>query len=140
LHLTIRKEFAMDYTVSVSNAAKSIALTRALNAYNAGNPTLNEQQFIQKLVDGQLDGLVASYVNVRIDVIDFLNRFTAQERVAIREAAKVNAQLDDYLQLLNAAPGGKVNLTSDTVSAGVQSLEAAGLIGTGRAAEILTLG
>ena len=67
--------------------------------------------------------------------LEYLRRFTGEERVTIRTVAKSNAVLEDYLALLELAE--EVNLDdADTVGA-VSMLEGAGLIATGRAAEIL---
>lgn len=74
-----------------------------------------------------------------ISGVQYLRRFTQDERIAIREAAKQSAILDDYLKLLDAtiAQGGLVNLNDpDTVGA-VTLLEQSGLIAAGRAEEIL---
>lgn len=130
----------MEYVIIVTDdSARAKALAKALEAYNSRNTPVEVLEFMQKMVDQQLDSLVASYLTVKIDVIDFLDRFTVNERVAIRTAAKSNAAIDDYLQMLNAAPEGKVNLTSERTVAGVHALESAQLIGAGRAAEILAL-
>jgi hypothetical protein len=128
----------MDLTITVAEgSARRLALTRAMDAYNARNPPITEQNLLQKLVDGQLDSLVASYVTTTLSKLDFLNRFTVDERVAIRTAAQSNAQVADYLGLLDAAQ--TVDLTDARTTAGVQALEAAGLIAQGRAAQILAL-
>ena len=67
--------------------------------------------------------------------LEYLRRFTSDERVTIRAVAKTNAVLEDYLALLELAQD--VNLDdADTIGA-VTMLEGAGLIATGRAAEIL---
>jgi len=68
--------------------------------------------------------------------VAYLKRFTQAERIGIREAAKVNAVVEDYVELLNLAQD--VDLADPETIAGVQQLEAAGLLVTGRAAEILT--
>lgn len=67
--------------------------------------------------------------------LEFLRRFTGAERVTLRTVAKTNAGLEDYMALLDAAQDVNTN-DPDTV-AGVQFLEAAGLLAAGRAAEIL---
>jgi hypothetical protein len=56
----------------------------------------------------------------------FLRRFTQAERIAIRGAAKVSAEIEDYMALLNAAT--YVDLADPATIIGVQQLEAAGLI------------
>ena len=67
--------------------------------------------------------------------IDFLRLFTQTERINIRNAAKVNDQIADYQEMLN---NSTVILLSDPdIQAGVPLLEAAGLLGAGRAAQIL---
>lgn len=71
--------------------------------------------------------------------LQYLRRFTQAERIAIREAAKTSAELDDYLRLLDStiAQGGVVNLNDSDVSQAVALLESFGLVAAGRAAEIL---
>ena len=65
----------------------------------------------------------------------YLRRFTTEERVMIREAAKVNPVLDDYLAMMELAE--EINTgDADTVAA-VNMLEQVGLIGSGRANEVL---
>ena len=74
-------------------------------------------------------------VSRTITKVAYLKRFTQTERIGIREAAKVNAVVEDYLELLNLEQD--VDLADPETIAGVQQLEAAGLLATGRAAEIL---
>ena len=66
----------------------------------------------------------------------FKQRLTQTERIAIREAAAVNPIVYDFEDLLNSAQF--VDLTFPDTIAGVQQLEAAGLLTEGRANEILT--
>lgn len=127
----------MDVTVIVSEGHRTVALIKALEAYNASNDTITEQQFVQKMIDGQLDGLVAAYLVTKLTKLEFLNRMTAEERISIREAAKVSPAIHDYMAMLDAAQD--VDLTDGRTIGGVQTLEVAGLIGEGRAAEILAL-
>lgn len=64
----------------------------------------------------------------------YLGRFTAEERVAIRTAAKQSVALEDYLELL--AVSEDINLDDPDLIAGLAMLEGVGLIAPGRAAEI----
>lgn len=64
-----------------------------------------------------------------------LKRFTAVERKRIRAQAARNEDVQDWLELFNAAQD--IRLDDPDTMAGVQSLEAAGLLQSGRAAEIL---
>ena len=72
----------------------------------------------------------------RITAVAFKRRFTPTERIAIRAAAQANAQVYDYMDLLNS--GLAVHVTDADVIAGLQALEAAGVIAAGRAAQILS--
>lgn len=74
-----------------------------------------------------------------ISGVQYLRRFTQPERIAIRNAAKVSPEIDDYLKLLDTtvAQGGVIDLNDhDTITA-VKLLEMLGLIAAGRAAEVL---
>ena len=70
-----------------------------------------------------------------LNKIDFLRLFTQAERIAIREAAKVNPLISDYQHMLDAAT--VVRLSDPDIQTGVPLLELGGLIGAGRAAQIL---
>jgi len=67
--------------------------------------------------------------------VDFLRLFTQAERINIRAASAVNATIADYQYMLDAAV--TVNLQDPDILSGVPLLEQAGLIGQGRAAQIL---
>ena len=67
--------------------------------------------------------------------LEYLRRFTQAERIAIRAAAKAVAELDDYLELLALAQD--VRLDDPDIVAALNMLESGGLIGDGRAQEIL---
>ena len=67
--------------------------------------------------------------------LEYLRRFTGNERVAIRAAAKQSPILEDYLALLELSLDVSLD-DPDTIQA-VGMLEAVGLIASGRAAEIL---
>ena len=67
--------------------------------------------------------------------LEYLRRFTVEERVAIRAAAEQNAVLADYLQLMELAQD--INTGDPDTVAAVTMLEQAGLIAAGRANEVL---
>jgi len=67
--------------------------------------------------------------------VDFLRLFTQAERMAIREAAADNPLIADYQHMLDAAT--VVRLSDPDIQTGVPLLELGGLIGVGRAAQIL---
>lgn len=66
---------------------------------------------------------------------EFLKRFTSDERKAINAAAKVDPDVEDFKMLLDAAQ--EVDLGNPDTVSGVNLLETAGLLASGRAAEIL---
>ena len=82
--------------------------------------------------DGSIEGVV---VGRTLTKLEYLRRFTVDERVAIRAAAEQNAVLADYLQLMELAQDINTG-DADTIAA-VTVLEQAGLISDGRAQEIL---
>ena len=69
-----------------------------------------------------------------ITKLEYLRRFTTDERVAIRAAASANPVLDDYVKLMELAQ--EINLDDPDTIAAVQMLEQSGLIAAGRAAEV----
>lgn len=71
-----------------------------------------------------------------LNKIDFLRLFTQAERIAIRAAAKVIPEVDDYRHMLDASPD-KVRLSDPDMLSGIPALEVIGVIGPGRAAQIL---
>ena len=71
----------------------------------------------------------------RVSRLAFRNRFTDAEKLAIYTAAESSAQIRVWLDDLAAAEF--VDLDYGATVAGVQALEVAGIIGAGRAAEIL---
>lgn len=128
----------MEHMIAVTAPAKLAALTKAAQAYNASSAQpLSQGEFLQKLIDGQLDGLVKAYLVTQITKLAFLNRFTPEERIAVRAAVAQSPAIHDYMEMLDAAQD--VDLTDARTIGGVQALEAAGLLAEGRAGEILAL-
>ena len=92
------------------------------------------------------DGTLALVAQTRLTRLQFRTRFTAQEKAMLELAAMDDAtaptaqrlqaaSLRAYLADLAAAEF--VDLADATTVAGVQALEAAGLLATGRAAQVL---
>ncbi len=82
--------------------------------------------------DSVTDVIPTSYTWTKLE---YLRRFTQDERIAIRTAAKTSAVLEDYLQLLELA--SEVKSDDPDIVAALTMLEAGGLIGSGRAQEII---
>ena len=68
-------------------------------------------------------------------ILEFKRRLTQSERVVIRTAAKQNAALEDFMDMLDSAT--EVRSDDPDVIVGLQTLEAAGLLAAGRANEII---
>lgn len=68
----------------------------------------------------------------------FIDRFTMPERIAVRELAKTDTIVDDYLQRLNlkAACNESVDLDSVNTIGGLAYLETAGVLAAGRKEQI----
>lgn len=100
------------------------------------------QQFVDALVTaGKIDSYTTDDVTFdpnpkrRLTRLEFFQRFTPSEQAAVRTAAKSNVGLENYLAMMELAT--YIDLDRPDTIAGVQQLEAATLIGPGRAAEIL---
>lgn len=78
---------------------------------------------------------VGAIVGRTMTQLEYLRRFTVEERVAIRAAAAHNPVLTDYLQLMELAQDINTG-DADTIAA-VTLLEQTGLIAPGRANEVL---
>ena len=82
-----------------------------------------------------IDGAI-NVVPTRIfSQVEWLRRFTKEERIAIRAAAAANAELDDFIKLMDATP--EIRSDDPDVIKAMGLLEQAGLIGAGRANEVL---
>jgi hypothetical protein len=127
----------MQFTIEVTDAANLAGLQRALAQYNSMNEPKTEAAFLQWQVDNQLSEYARTLVQPVITKLAFLNRFAAEERIGIRAAAAQSPAIADYLAMLDAAQD--VDLTDARTIGGANALEAAGLIGEGRAAAILAL-
>jgi hypothetical protein len=73
--------------------------------------------------------------------LEFLNRFTDSELAAIYSAAKTNIDVEVWLAKFNAttpdSDGYSIYLNDPRTILSVKGMESAGLLATGRAAEIL---
>ena len=71
----------------------------------------------------------------KLTKLEYMNRFTDAELATIYTVAKTNVQVEVWLEKFKAS--SEVDVTDPRTVAGVQALEAVGLIQIGRAAEIL---
>lgn len=82
------------------------------------------------------DGAIVGQSSRILTKLEYLRRFTQDERIAIRQAATQSPVLDDYLRLLDMAQ--EVNTGDPDTVAAVRMLEAVGLLSQGRAIEVLS--
>ncbi len=104
---------------------------------STGNTILADQSFMDAHYPGDYELIVETPVAVvePMSVLAFRSRFTDAEKVVIYTAAKTVVEIQIWLDDLMAASDVKTD--DPRTITGVQGLEAAGLIGAGRAAEIL---
>ena len=102
----------------------------------ASGVTLTEQEAAALQVDFDTRAEPDAYtVACKMTRLRFIERFTSTEIKAILAASKVNADLELYLWKMQQAQD--VDLLDPSTIAGVQTLEAAGLLANGRSAQIL---
>lgn len=70
-----------------------------------------------------------------LTVREFYCLFSDQERITVWSIMKSNVALEDFYRMLTADPD--VHLDDPTMAVGLGYLEQAGILGTGRAAEIM---
>ncbi len=82
------------------------------------------------------DAAIAEAANFRVPItkIQYIRRFTSEERQAIDAAAQANASVREFMNMLNWAED--VDVGSAEVQYALAMFEQAGLIGSGRAATI----
>lgn len=107
---------------------------------STGNTVVADAAFMDEHHGGDYELLAdapqATSTKLVLTRLAFRNRFTTNEKIALYTAAESNVHLKVYLDDVNAAT--YIDLTLPETIAGVQLLEAAGIIGSGRANEILT--
>ena len=102
----------------------------------ASGVTLTEQESAALQLEFDNRASPDSYTEAcRLTRFKFIERFTPTEIKNILAASKVNPDLELYLWKMQQAQ--EVSLLDPETIIGVQTLEAAGLLATGRAAQIL---
>lgn len=93
------------------------------------------QQQLAQLQNSPVPATEPEPVSRVLTKTQYMNRFTDAELGAIYSTAKVVVSVQVWLERFNAAT--EINLDSSNVIGGLHTMEAAGLIGAGRANEIL---
>lgn len=113
--------YEQEYLADVGLDIDAVLMARATNIGNA--------------LDAR-DAAIAEASNFRVPItrIQYIRRFTSDERQAIDAAAQVNAAVKEFMNMLSWAED--VDVGSPEVQYSLQMFEQAGLIGVGRAAII----
>lgn len=99
------------------------------------NPMLSVAEQIQIVYVPQAGDIAPVPVSRILTKLEYLRRFTMEERIAVRQAAESSPMLADYLAMMELAEEIDTG-DADTIGA-VNMLEQVGLIGAGRASGVL---
>lgn len=130
----------MPYYAQLNNDKKVVAVTEA--AKQLSDASLIEIDGLKSSLLGNIYDPVTKKFNVPavpaskvLTKLQFMNRFTNEELVGIYTAAKASVAVEIWLEKFKLST--EVDLSNSDTIAGIQALEAAGLIQSGRAAVIL---
>jgi len=98
-------------------------------------PGKTDEEVLAEIAAQQQAAAPDKPVSRPISKLEFMERFTDEELAAIYAAAKTDVRVEVWMDKLKLA--SEVDLTDARTRAGVEALEALGLIAQGRAAEIL---
>jgi len=73
-----------------------------------------------------------------VSKLEFMNRLTQEELIAIYTAAKTSVQIEIFLAKFNVAPD-EIHLDNPELIASLTAMESAGILAAGRAAQITQL-
>lgn len=105
---------------------------------STGNTIIAEQGFVDIAHDGDYELVPetpTATAKAPFTKLEYMNRFTDDELAGIYTAAKTVVQVEIWLEKFKLAEF--VSLDDPRTLAGLQALEAAGLLAAGRAAEIV---
>lgn len=98
--------------------------------------TFEEASTFATILDQRLHGNQEESEST-ITKLEFMSRFTDTELITIYSAAKASVQIEVWLEKVKMATD--ISLVDPRTVTGIYGLEYAGLIGTGRAKEILSI-
>jgi hypothetical protein len=113
--------FKFEYLAELDADCSGIATERAA--------VLNQQLSAKAATQAAILGTA-----LPMTVYEFLKRFTTSERIAVRNKAKTDAIVDDFMDLLNRS--GAVYPANPDVTAGLNYLVSVGVLTSARAAVI----
>lgn len=110
-------------------------------AGNVINTIVADKTFVETNFPGQYQLDTPAPINPVLEPklvskLSYMCRFTDAELELIYSTAKVNISVEVWLAKFNATTGD-IDLNDPRTIAGINALESAGLLGAGRAAEIL---
>lgn len=115
--------------LGISTAPHAVQLGQAEIAHNRDMPDLTVEEWNPAILN------FFTKTDVPITKLKFLDRITAQEYAAFKQAAAVSAEIGYFWQKLMVAED--IVLSDPRLIAGLNALEQAGVLTAGRAAEIL---
>lgn len=127
----VYEDGSLSYTDMLGNAIEYVPT----NGYQLRNWLNIRQDWMEPL---PADALVISASQPVITKLQFLQRFTQEERITIRDAAKSNPYVEDFLELLHAAT--EVNVEYQATIDAIDALIAAGLIASSSKPALLANG
>lgn len=118
---------------------------RSVGTVLADDATLAAKGLVKKLLPGQPAGKQWNPATRAFDInppsaipvwtrFEFMSRFTAEERIALRNTRKTNGALDDFMAMIETA--GELRADHPMIAQGLAYLVARGWITKARADEI----
>lgn len=118
---------------------------RSVGTVLADDATLAAKGLTKRLLPGQLNGKIWNPATRDFDItppsavpvwtrFEFLSRFTAEERIAMRNLRKTNGALDDFMAMVETA--GELRADHPMITQGLAYLVARGWLTKVRADEI----
>lgn len=99
-------------------------------------PGKTDEEVLAEIAAQQAAPAPAQPVSRTVTKLAFMERFTDEELAAIYAAAKTDVRVEVWMDKMKLA--SEIDLADPRTRAGVEALEALGLIGQGRAAEVLS--
>lgn len=134
----IATEALEGYLPAPSKATSMLALRYALQDGKVVDrfPGKSDEEVLAELAAQQQTPANPQPAPRPVTKLAFMERFTDEELAAIYAAAKTDVRVEVWMDKMKLA--SEIDLADPRTRAGVEALEALGLIGQGRAAEVLS--
>lgn len=134
----IATEALEGYLPAPSKATSMLALRYALQDGKVVDrfPGKSDEEVLAEIASQQQPPANSQPAQRLVTKLAFMERFTDEELAAIYAAAKTDVRVEVWMDKMKLA--SEIDLADPRTRAGVEALEALGLIGQGRAAEVLS--